>query len=262
MTLHLAGLTTWWKWAGFGLLYGVAALTDPIVLAVLPFLGGWATYRLYTQRRAWFKPATISAIVFLAVVSPWFVRNYQTFHQFIPFRTGFGLELYTGNDGYTEYWVNRDKFPAHSADELAEYEQLGEIRYMRLKVHQGADYIKAHPGSFVWLSIRRLGYLWTGYWSFSQAYLQREPLDPPNVGICSVLSVLALVGLYFSFRQRLVGTFPYLAVLIFFPLVYCVTHPEVYYRRPIDPMFVTLTAYAVVPRRTKVVEEVQELREA
>ena len=29
------------------------------------------------------------------------------FHKFIPLRSGYGLELYLGNNGYTEHWVNR-----------------------------------------------------------------------------------------------------------------------------------------------------------
>lgn len=261
MTLHLESLTTWWKWAGFGLLYGVTALTDPIVLAVLPFLGGWAAFRLYRQGRGWFKPAAISAIVFLVTISPWFVRNYREFHAVIPFRDGFGLELYTGNNGYTEHWVNRDKFPAHNPDELAQYKRLGEVEYMSLKEHQAVNYIAAHPGSFVWLSIRRVGYLWTGFWSFSKAYLAEEPLDPFNVVVCSTLTLLTLVGLYFAFRNRLAAVLPYVAVLLFFPLVYCVTHPEVYYRRPIDPMFVSLAAYAIVPRRKEQIETPAEVVE-
>jgi hypothetical protein len=42
-----------------------------------------------------------------------------------------------------------------------------------------------------------------------------------------------------------VASVPFLIVLSLFPLVYCITHPEVYYRRPIDPLFVVLAVYAV-----------------
>lgn len=246
MSLHLEGVTTWWKWTGFGVLYGLAALTDPIALSVLPLLGGWAAYRLYRQRRDWFKPAAISAVVFLVVVSPWVVRNYATFHQFIPFRDGFGLELYIGNNGYTENWVNPDIFPSHHLSEIAEIGRLGEIEYMRRKMRLGVQQIEAHPASFVWLFARRFFYIWTGYWSFSKAYLREEPLDPPNIVFNTVLTLLMLIGLYLSFRHRLETAFLYLGVLLCFPLVYCVTHPDGFYRLPIDTMVVGLAAYAVV----------------
>jgi hypothetical protein len=34
-------------------------------------------------------------------------------------------------------------------------------------------------------------------------------------------------------------------VFIFFPIIYYLTHPEDYYRRPIDPQYVVLAAFAV-----------------
>jgi hypothetical protein len=38
---------------------------------------------------------------------------------------------------------------------------------------------------------------------------------------------------------------PYIIVFFFFPIVYYLTHPEDYYRRPIDPQYVVLAVYAV-----------------
>jgi hypothetical protein len=38
---------------------------------------------------------------------------------------------------------------------------------------------------------------------------------------------------------------PYVIVFFFFPMIYYLTHPEDYYRRPIDPQYVVLAAYAV-----------------
>jgi hypothetical protein len=39
---------------------------------------------------------------------------------------------------------------------------------------------------------------------------------------------------------------PYLLVLFSFPLIYYFTSPEVYYRRPIDPIMVVLAVYGVI----------------
>ena len=37
---YLESRTRLWMWAGFGLLWGLAALTTPVVFGVLPFLSG------------------------------------------------------------------------------------------------------------------------------------------------------------------------------------------------------------------------------
>lgn len=244
-TLELPESRSPGKWCGFGLLCGLAALTEPSVLSVLPFLGMWACYRRHKQKERWAGAAVLAALAFVVVIAPWSLRNYRTFHRFIPLRSGFGLELYVGNNGYSEHWVNRSMYPAHSDAELAEFQAVGEILYMQHKLQQALAFIHAHKGFFLWMSLRRAVYLWTGFWSFSHNYLMGEPLDPANVVMCTALTIMTLTGLTRAFRQGHVASVPFLIVLLLFPLVYCMTHPEVYYRRPIDPLFVVLAVYAV-----------------
>src|SRR4029077_5128217 len=98
LALKLAESPSLSSWAGYGLLWAIAALNSPVALTVLPFLTGWICYRLAQARRACFVPGVVSAAVFVAVVTPWFVRNYETFHQFVPFRDTLGLELHVGNN--------------------------------------------------------------------------------------------------------------------------------------------------------------------
>ena len=123
--------------------------------------------------------------------------------------------------------------------------QIGELAYMKHKQAQAVALIKAHPGDFAELSLRRALYMWTNLWSFSRRYLEAEPLDPPNIFLCTALTVLALAGLRRSFQRDASRGMPYAIALFFFPMVYYVTHPQDYYRRPIDPIFGVLAAYAV-----------------
>jgi hypothetical protein len=99
--------------------------------------------------------------------------------------------------------------------------------------------------------MRRAFFLWTGYWSLDRAYLAEEPLDPPNILLCVTLTVLALLGLRRALRTDFSGALPYALVLFSFPLIYYITSPEVYYRRPIDPFFVILAVVAVMPSAAK-----------
>jgi 4-amino-4-deoxy-L-arabinose transferase-like glycosyltransferase len=236
-------------WIGFGLLTGLAALTEPVALSVVPFLGAWTCYRRFRQRQSWMLPGIAAAVALFAALSPWIIRNYEVFHQFIPVRSGLGLELYIGNNGYSTRWVNSALHPNHNDAELAEYEQAGEVAYMEHKRQQAVDYIRAHPGWFVRMTLRRVLYIWTGYWSLSREYLAIEPLDPPNIFVATTFSVLALLGLYrvFKFDHALASRFA--IVLACYPLVYYVSHPETYYFRPVDPLIVVLAAVAVAGRR-------------
>jgi 4-amino-4-deoxy-L-arabinose transferase-like glycosyltransferase len=235
-------------WILFGTLCGVSALTEPVVMAVLPLLGIWTLYRRYRLARPWKAQMIAVALAGVATLSPWLVRNYMLFHKFIPVRSGYGLELYIGNNGYSQHWVNRTLHPNHSDAELSEYERVGEVAYMDHKMQQAKGYIRSHPAWFAWMTFRRIVYMWTGYWSFDAAYLKDEPLDPPNVFVNTTMSILGLWGLRRVWqRDRSLGV-RFAIVLLFFPLTYYFSHPETYYFRPVDPLIVVLAAVAVAGR--------------
>jgi hypothetical protein len=239
------------KWIVFGLLWGLAALTSPSLLSVLPFLAGWVIYRRHRRGQRWFAVNVVATIAFIAVVAPWFIRNYEVFHRVVPFRDHMGLSLRLGTKGPTSYWAQSELGPWHNDAEWNEYQQLGEIGYMDKKKQQAIEFIRAHPGWYVWRSFRRAFFLWTGYWSLDRAYLSQEPLDPPNILFCTALTVLALLGLRRALGAECAGTLPYALVLFSFPLIYYITTPEHYYRRPIDPFFVILAVVAVMPNAQK-----------
>ena len=235
----------------WGLLWGLAGLTSPALLSVLPFLAGWVIYRRHRRSQRWFAANLVAAIAFVAIVSPWFIRNYEVFHRIIPFRDSMGLVLRLGTKGSTSYWGPYELGPWHNDREWNEFKRLGELGYMDKKKQQAVEFIRANPRWYVWTTMRRAFFLWTGYWSLDRAYLAEEPLDPPNILLCVTLTVLALLGLRRALRTDFSGALPYALVLFSFPLIYYITSPEVYYRRPIDPFFVILAVGAVVPGAAK-----------
>jgi len=233
------------RWLAFGAAAGITALTEPVALAVVPFLALVSVWRLFRARRRWLLPAICAAGACVAAMSPWIVRNYRIFHDFIPVRDGYGLELYLGNNGYTEHWANRSVHPNHNDAELAEYSQTGEIAYMNHKRDQAMTWIEAHPATFLWLTARRVVYMWTGFWSADSKYLNEEPLDPPNWFMATSMTVLAWIGLRRAFRESNPQAVRFALPLFFFPLAYYVSHPETYYLRPLDPLVVLLAVFAV-----------------
>jgi hypothetical protein len=182
------------------------------------------------------------------VIAPWFVRNYRVFHRVVPFRDNMGLVLRLGTRGNTPYWGTYELGPWHNEDEWNEFLRLGELGYMDHKKQQAIEFIRANPGWYAWTAFRRAVFLWTGYWSLDREYLKQEPLDPPNIFFATSLTILALLGLRRAWKLDRGGALPYALVLFSFPLIYYITSPEVYYRRPIDPFLVILAVLALVPR--------------
>jgi 4-amino-4-deoxy-L-arabinose transferase-like glycosyltransferase len=249
LVLHLQETSKISYWIGFGALAGFASLNDPIVMSVAPFLGAWCWWRRYRSGARWLLPGLAAVLAVTVTVSPWFIRNYQTFGKFIPFRGNLGFEFYCGNNVDSWHWDPPGYHPSDTEQEWKEYQQLGEMGYMARKRAQAFAFIGSHRQLYATMTLRRVIYMWTGFWSFGERYLKEEPFDYANIFFCTGLTVMMLLGLRQAFRDGTGPPAPYIIVFLFFPLVYYVTHPEDYYRRPIDPLFVVLGVYGALSLR-------------
>jgi hypothetical protein len=239
-------------WAGFGLLAGLTALTSPVVLGVLPFVTGWVCYRLHKRAGNWSVPLAglgVAILALLATITPWLIRNYQTFHSAVFLKDNFWMEVSTGNTGNALHWWNSSVHPAGNAAQAVEFQRVGELPYIAEKRLEALSFIKSHPGAYLWRCARRIVFLWTGFWSFQREYLREEPLDPVNIFFCTSFTLLALAGLRKAFHERPEIAVLYALVLGTFLIVYYLTHPELGYRQPVEPEIVILASYAVVSRR-------------
>jgi 4-amino-4-deoxy-L-arabinose transferase-like glycosyltransferase len=253
VALRLQHTTRLSAWVGFGLLGGFAGLTTASLLATLPFLGVWLCYRLHRRGERWLLPAVSAALAAIVLAMPWTVRNYEVFHRLIPIRDGFWLEFYLGNTGdlstYQTPWARRG--PDLDPAQLAEYGRLGEIPYMAEKRRQALAFVESHPAWFLWTTLRRIVFTWTGFWELPRERVREffdteQAFDPASVLIYSTLTVLMLVGLRRGFLDRVADIWPYALVLLSYPLVYYITHPDLRYRHMIDPVVVILAVYAVL----------------
>jgi hypothetical protein len=158
--------------------------------------------------------------------------------------SSFGLSLILGTKAETPLWATYavGVGPWHSDIEWGEFQRNGELAYMQREQRLAMKSIRSDPGWFVWRSVRRVVFLWTGYWSFEHSYLAEEPMDPANIPVCTALTLLALLGCRRAFRENGKRAMPYAAMMAFFPLIYYVTSPEAYYRRPLDTILVVLAA--------------------
>src|SRR5712692_5929339 len=250
MALHLESATRLWAWATFGILAGLIALTTPVVLGVLPFLMEWVCYRFRQRARNWGFPLGTAVLALLVTIVPWLVRNYRTFHKPVFLKDNFWMEICIENAGNSAHWWNGSVIPPGSAAELVEFQRVGELTYMQEKRLQGLTLIETHPGTYLWRCIRRIVFMWTGFWSFQSEYLREEPYDPVNIFFCTSFTLLALAGLRKAFRYKPDMATLYALILGIFPIIYYLTHPDLAYRQPMDPEIVMLAAYAMLSRQS------------
>jgi hypothetical protein len=132
--------------------------------------------------------------------------------------------------------------PSVSDKELAEFVRLGEIPYMQQKRQLAIDYISEHPGQYLVMSLRRFVYMWTAFWNLDPANLEIEFHNPANVYLTVSMTVVMLIGLWQALRNARRAALPYLLLLLFYPLVFYLTHPEIRYRHIVEPQIIILAA--------------------
>jgi 4-amino-4-deoxy-L-arabinose transferase-like glycosyltransferase len=244
-TLHLDHSTSVTAWLGYGLLWGIAALSSPTSISTLPFLGAWIWLRHWRRGGNCTGPAIAAALIFFATVGPWIWRCSQTYGHFVPFRSGFGLDFRVGNSDDTRTPSNWNVLPADNPDELRKLKLVGEPAYMAQKQREASEFIANHPGRFARQTLRRILFTWTGLWDFPPSWTLADS-GLPNVITYTLCSFLAFFGIVASIRESRDALIPLLIPLIFIPLAYYITHADIRFRHPADPEVVIFLAYGVV----------------
>jgi hypothetical protein len=238
-TLNLGRSSTLRKWLLYGLLWGIAGLSNTAELAFLPFAGIWICFQQYRQGKPFLRNAAAGAVLFFATVSPWMARDYVVFHKFIPIRGNFGMEFHLGNTedamGMWQVWLH----PTQNSGEFRKYQSMGEVAYIHSKLQQTLQFIREHPGHFAYLTFAHFIYYWAG--------VPRPEVFPGLLELkfffTLALSVFGVCGLVIALRRGLPGAVLYLLLLISYPTIYYITFAHARYRHPIEPELLILILY-------------------
>jgi 4-amino-4-deoxy-L-arabinose transferase-like glycosyltransferase len=239
LAVNFEGLDGVAPWIGFGVLWGIAALTNPSLLTFLPASGIWVWYRRSKLGKRSLGGVLLSAAFFVAAIAPWLVRNYEVFGKFIFIRDNFGAELRLGNGpGADGTWMSY-LHPTQNEFALQQYERVGEVAYVAERQRQAIEFIRADYGRFAWLSFKRFIYYWAGRprsspfaaWLDNSAFLAS--------------SLLAFWGLARALRKRRPGAWLFLWLLLCYPAIYYFVYPHSRYRHPIEPELAILVVYVI-----------------
>jgi len=228
----------------FGLLWGLTALSNSSLLSFLPFCGFWIVWpalRTRTRVLSALRGATLAAICFIAVVSPWTIRNWHTFHAFVPMRSNFGAELYesttSANDGFP--WGATLPM-SERAPEFQRYERLGEVAYSREQGARAKAAIAAHLSLFLRNTLRRVYFFWFSVPHPADSGIFVEAAR--RVNFC-FFSITGLFGLALALRRRIPGAWLFFWMFLIVPLLFYVVTVQARFRHPLEPVICVLSVY-------------------
>ena len=228
-------------WLQFGLLWGVAALTNTALLSFLPVSGLWVWYHRAKLGKRSLSGVILAAIIFAACITPWLARNHRVFGQFVFIRSNFGAELRLGNGpGADGTWMDY-LHPTKNVSEMRRYQQLGELAYVAEREKEAMAYIREDYARFAGLSVKRFIYYWGGLPKASEnpvvAFFRKS--------LFAASSVLAFWGLARTLRKHRPGAWLFFWLILAYPLVYYFLFPHPRYRHPIEPELGILMLYII-----------------
>jgi 4-amino-4-deoxy-L-arabinose transferase-like glycosyltransferase len=237
----------WRGWALFGALWGVGALANPTMLSFLPFCGLWVWWRRYRRGLLSLAGVVLCSLVFFLVLSPWLVRNYEAFGRLVFIRDDFGLQLRLGNNKLADGISIVALQPNLNKLELEKFQRLGEIAYEADSRRLAFDWIRAHPGRFAVISLKRFFYYWNGLPRPTDSIV---PWDFRS-SLFLASSVVAFWGLIRALRQKRPAAWLFAGLVATYPTIYYFVFPHARYRHPIEPELFILVVFLLSEVRSR-----------
>jgi 4-amino-4-deoxy-L-arabinose transferase-like glycosyltransferase len=129
----------------YGLLWALAALVNPTLCVLLPFLLIWLIVQPPQNRGFSLASAAQVVVFFVLALLPWTIRNYYTLDGVFFVKSNFGLEFWLGNNPAVKDIYSAERHPATNQVELISLILNGEPNYNREKEREAVAYIEKAP---------------------------------------------------------------------------------------------------------------------
>jgi hypothetical protein len=230
-------LSAWWSL--FAALWATIALLNPSLLLFLPVSGLWIIAGSPNRGRS-LAGSVLAALIFLALLSPWTIRNWQTFHQFIPLRDNFGVELALATNPSPDFATDGNGHPWVDPDSMRAYMRLGEPAYAKARGDAAKKYIRDHPLEFVKLSVTRFYFFWV---SRPMPAARSAWAEYGRTFTHCFGSIIGILGLLLALRHRVPAASLFAWAFVLLPLPYYFTSAQPRFRHPLEPLMVLLAVY-------------------
>lgn len=234
----------------FGVLCAMLILVHSTGVFIPPVAGLWIIFSAPDRKKA-FMRVCASALVAIACVSIWGIRNYEVFHRFIPLTTHGGDTLYIGNNPHTSLtawydYVNDDFY--QEASSLPETEQ--NPYYLKKTM----EFWTTQPATAIKLYFRKLA----EYFNYYNNLFINSEFGTARKIIMFVtyypLLICLAVRLFFMKKIPLSST-EKLFVIIYFAsaLFHALFIPRIRFRLPYDALLITHIGvmYSILSQRVR-----------
>jgi 4-amino-4-deoxy-L-arabinose transferase-like glycosyltransferase len=225
-------------WVVTGALFGLAALTRPNTVLLVPGLLAGAVLPLRRARRGLVIPALLVLITMTLVVTPWIVRNHRVHGHWFFIATGGGRSLWLGSNDRTTGRAGSIMLPDSALD--AELMRLpDEVTRDRRLGQLGIEWMRADPLRALRMYGVRMSSLWALY---PDTYTHNRFMNDAARWAQGLVSVIAFSGAFLALIRGRGEPWvaPMIGAIVGFSLVNAMFFMVLRYRMPFEPLLLLL----------------------
>lgn len=232
------------RWSLFGLFWGMIALLNSTILLFLPVCSIWMLLGAAKEKGVLgptIGKSIIAAIIFLACLIPWMMRNETVFHAFIPIRGNLGAELHDSVlDSYNGFTVGTRVPVCDVCPDYLEYKKMGEYGYVQREGKLAREHIRTHKLRFFQLALKRFYFYWISVPKPVEKGVLNEAFRVLNY---SFASLAALLGLALALKQHIPAANLFAWAFALLPFTYYFVTVQARFRHPLEPLMTILAVY-------------------
>jgi 4-amino-4-deoxy-L-arabinose transferase-like glycosyltransferase len=225
------------RWVGLGLSLGLASLLRQTVLLFVPFLLFWLFLELKTRGIRWWY-FTLPVVIILLFVTPWTLRNYLVYNEFLLLNSNAGYALFASNNPNLGTDWRNDEVVVPVPEELT---GQNEAELDRALTQKGIQFILADPERYLWLTLdKTLEYF--KFWPSSESGRMSNLVRVLSFGL---YLPFMLLGLYLSFSRWRSFAVLYLFIVIHTG-IHLLSWPAPRYRLAVDAVSMVFAGLALL----------------
>jgi 4-amino-4-deoxy-L-arabinose transferase-like glycosyltransferase len=225
-----------------GLLCGLATQTRPATSLLAVALAGFIALDPVRRRRLRVREAAVLVLVTVLVQVPWTIRNWRTFHAFIPTATLAGRTFWMGTPAGPG-GTTPNLLPGRASERvLRAVDSLSAVEGDRFLYREGLRTIAAYPGKYAVLAGAKVLRLWLnlGY----DDPPSRRTLALAAVNLClMVLAGLGFAGLPPPLRREALAV---VVTAAYFTAVHAASYALVAHSFPLFALLMPFSAAGVI----------------
>jgi len=214
---------------------GTLSVLPPLLLSAFYFINTYNKIRTV-------KILIFSTVLYSILLSPWWIRNYDIFDQFVPFTTSSGMNLYLGNNPYNltggcDWSKDVDMDEISSLFDIKD--EKDELRSNQIFKDRAVEFIKDNPGRFLELAILK----------FKRFYNIVPNADGYNKGYYKWLTLLSygsililfIISTVFHIKEYKKLSAIYI-LFLYITLIHMIVIASLRYRLPLEPFMILMAS--------------------